>query len=181
MKVFARLTHASGLGVWPPAKRRMENGRVVTITEEPEVKVQPREDAPIGEERGQIRLEGRGPGEDAARLRAMLANAATGKGPYGLRSQRARVEVERFQGSATASASHPRISIPEHGGLRWHPRARGDRERPVASGQAPRRRRDLLSADAVRQSTITVGRYEPKAASARCASSLCGCSAAMQS
>ena len=58
----------------------------MTSSEEPEVKVQQHEGAPIGEERGQNKLEDLDymPGETIARLRATLANAVNRKGPYGL-------------------------------------------------------------------------------------------------
>ena len=89
--VFSRLTHACGLGVWPPAETWMENDRVVTSNGESEVKVQPHDVAPIGEERGKIKLEGRQavPEKTAARLRATLPNAVNEKpdthtGPYGI-------------------------------------------------------------------------------------------------
>ena len=49
--------HACGFCIWPPAKTRVENCRVVTSNEESEVRVQPHEGAPIGEERGQNKLE----------------------------------------------------------------------------------------------------------------------------
>ena len=91
VKAFSRLMHACGLGVWSPAKTRMKNDRVVTSNGEPEVKVQPHDDAPIGEERGKIKLEGRQAVSEkiAARLRATLLNAVNEKqdthtGPYGL-------------------------------------------------------------------------------------------------
>ena len=63
----------------------------MTSIEEPEVKVQPHDDSPIGEERGKIKLESRQAVSEntAARLRATLFNAVSEKqdthtGPYGL-------------------------------------------------------------------------------------------------
>ena len=85
-KIFGRLLHAAGLGIWPCLKITMVNGQLVASEKEKEERRQPHDDAPIGAERGRITLEGREtiPESTAARLRAALLNAVTEKGPYGL-------------------------------------------------------------------------------------------------
>ena len=146
VKIFSQLMHTCGFCIWPPAKTRVENCRVVTSNEEPEVKVQPHEGAPIGEERGQNKPKNLDyAGGDS------ISNAVNRKGLFGLMKD----PGWRPRGLKTLRQLLKAIRQPPFLNMETFDDIRFLRDWANPDGEASRRHGDLVHLDVVRTSVST--------------------------
>ena len=86
VKVFCRLLHAAGLGIWPPHRLIMINGELETRELDESKDEMPQEQVQVGETRGEITFMGREELKDmpVMRLRTAMLKADLEAGPFGL-------------------------------------------------------------------------------------------------